>query len=446
MKNFWKVGIVGALLLFVTTTWAQDDKFKVYGFADFSFNQWITLSDSTFLNGFGEKAPSVNLGNVNLYFDMKPNDNTRALIEVNLNTSQFDEGEKGITNQKMMIRNPATGEFIIAQEVEGTGDERAKKYGGIQLERAWFDLFMMPQVNLRVGKFITPAGIWNVDHGSPIITPVSQPNQTSFFAIFPESQVGLMLYGANYFGDHELSYNLYTSAGRNDTKSIVGDPEVQETEKLSDLALGGHVSFAAEEIIDVLKVGASGYTGVIRDETRVLENVATVDATTGGMLIRQYYYDETNYSLREFCYGLDLKVSHMNVNFQSEVNYRSVEVEEGSNPGKSTTFLGYYFLLSYDVALLDYLTVTPYAMWEHIGWEDPQNTPEFVALHATPIAGWDQYILGLNFALHTNYHIKIEYGMGKLEEQDVAVVSESAVFDSDDMDFSVFQIQFSMAF
>lgn len=451
MKNFWKVGIVGALLLFVTTTWAQDDKFKVYGFADFSFNQWITLSDSTFLNGFGEKAPSVNLGNVNLYFDMKPNDNTRALIEVNLNTSQFDEGEKGITNQKMMIRNPATGEFIIAQEVEGTGDERAKKYGGIQLERAWFDLFMLPTVNLRIGKFITPAGIWNVDHGSPIITTVGQPNQTRFFAIFPESQTGAMLYGAYYIGDHELTYNLFTSGGRNDVNSILGASEVQEMEKLSDLAVGGHVAFAAEEIIDELKVGVSGYTGVIQDEIRILEQNIVLDGTTFAPTgeVRFAYLDKMNYSLREFCYGVDLKASHMNVNFQSEVNMRTVESEFGPSSGKSTSFLGYYFLLSYDLALLDFMGVTPYAMYEHIGWEDPNNVPEFLAVDSSPIEGWNSILLGLNFSFYTNYRIKVEYTMGSLlmrSETDYP----GSVFDygnsSDDAQFSTFAVQFSMAF
>ncbi|MGL1902288.1 MAG: hypothetical protein OCC49_09140 [Fibrobacterales bacterium] len=449
MKMLWKAGIVGALILGVTTTWAQDDKFKVYGFADFTFSQWMDLSDSSFLNAFGEKAPSATLGNVNLYFDMKPNDFTRAFVEVNMNTTVFNKGETGRVDTRVKVELPDGTPVAPEDLTKGTGtDTRGSTTGGILLERAWFDLFLLEQVNLRVGKFITPAGIWNVDHGSPIITPVSQPNQTSFFAIFPEAQAGLMVYGAKYIGDHELSYNVYTSAGRNDTKSIVGEAEIQEMEKLSDLAFGGHVAFAAEEIIDQLKVGASAYTGVLQDETRILENVVTVDATnpTGAPLIRQYYYDDVNYALREFCYGIDLKASHMNVNFQSEVNMRKVEVETGTNPGKSTDFLGYYFLLSYDVALLDYLSVTPYAMWEHIGWEEPQNTPEFIGLHTTPIAGWDQYIMGLNFALHTNYHVKIEYALGSLEETDVATVAEAAVFDSDDMDFSVFQIQFSMAF
>jgi hypothetical protein len=460
MKKLLKAGMVGALILGVTSAWAQQDKFKVYGFADLTFRQWTTLSDSSFLNSFGEKDPSLTLGNVNLYFDMKPNDYTRAFVEVNMNTGVFDENESGRVDTRIKTELP-DGTVVDEQYIPGSGtDTRGSQTGGVLLERAWFDLFMMEEANLRVGKFITPAGIWNVDHGSPIITPVSQPNQTSFFAIFPESQIGAMVYGNKYIGDHELSYNVYATAGRNDTKSILGDPEVQEMQKLSDMAFGGHVGFAAEEVIDVLKVGASAYTGVIQDETRILENVATMDAVeiqtailSGNdpsqvppKLVRQYYYDEVNYALREFCYGVDLKASHMNVNFQTEVNYRKVEVEEGSMPGEATTFLGYYFLLSYDLQLLDYLSVTPYAMWEHIGWEDPQNTPEFIGLHATPIAGWDQYLLGLNFALHTNYHVKLEYGIGKLEEQDAAVVSEAAVFDEDDMDFSTFSIQFSMAF
>jgi len=65
------------------------------------------------------------------------------------------------------------------------------------------------------------SGIWNVDHGSPVVLTVSQPYQTKVTPIFPESQMGLMSYGMMYLGDHDLSYNAWISNGRSGASQAV---------------------------------------------------------------------------------------------------------------------------------------------------------------------------------------------------------------------------------
>jgi hypothetical protein len=264
--------MVGALILTVTSAWAQQDKFKVYGFADVNFSRWGEVADTSYsaFIATGE-APRFALGNVNLYFDMKPTDKTRALVEVNLNK---------------------TGALSSDSE--------------IYLERAWLDVNYNSLLNVKVGKFITPAGIWNVVHGSPIITTVRQRNLTTLFPFLGVSQVGLMVYGNKYIGDHEINYAAYTTQGRHDPHGLAGgarDPV--DAEKISDLGFGGHVGFVAEEVIDVLNVGASFYTGVLRQGNMSMSQSQSNPLDPGTLRLEVTRGED--YSAREVVYGVDLK-------------------------------------------------------------------------------------------------------------------------------------------
>lgn len=71
---------------------------------------------------------------------------------------------------------------------------RALKWGGVEIERVYLEWLAHPLFNLRGGIFLTPYGIWNVDHGSPAIIPILRP-ATIGNGYIPERQTGLEVFG-----------------------------------------------------------------------------------------------------------------------------------------------------------------------------------------------------------------------------------------------------------
>lgn len=82
----------------------------------------------------------------------------------------------------------------------------------IDLERLYVDYNLSVQANLRAGRFLTPAGIWNELHAAPLVWTTTRPLATS--RLFPQGVNGAMLYGAIPLENHGLEYNVYAEALR----------------------------------------------------------------------------------------------------------------------------------------------------------------------------------------------------------------------------------------
>ena len=69
------------------------------------------------------------------------------------------------------------------------------------------------ELNIRAGKFLTPYGIWNVEHGGPVListrTPLLLRKQ-----IFPESMTGIQVYGKTFPADFQISYHAWLGNGK----------------------------------------------------------------------------------------------------------------------------------------------------------------------------------------------------------------------------------------
>lgn len=75
------------------------------------------------------------------------------------------------------------------------------------LERFYLDYNLSEKLNLRAGRFLTPAGRWNLVHAEPLVWTTSRPLATS--RLFPTSINGLMLYGAVPMANNALEYSFY---------------------------------------------------------------------------------------------------------------------------------------------------------------------------------------------------------------------------------------------
>ncbi len=90
-------------------------------------------------------------------------------------------------------------------------DERGRTESGddlVRQKRLYLDYTWSEHLNVRVGKFLTPVGIWNVIHAAPLVWTVSRPLATTT-RFFDDTTTGVMLYGSSYLRGLRLDYSLY---------------------------------------------------------------------------------------------------------------------------------------------------------------------------------------------------------------------------------------------
>jgi len=263
------------------------------------------------------------------------------------------------------------------------------EWGSFSVERALFSVFLNRYFNLSFGKFITPAGIWNVDHGSPVIMTIDQPSQYSYAEIYPKSQLGIMEEGTAFIGDADLSYSVYLSSGRDD----------QPIYKPNDLSVGGQLRFGLP-VLDELRIGLSGYTG--RVNTRLRSMIMDYEGIE--------YVDDILLLYRENIIGGDVRLSINPLTIQAEVNYsRSTDY---MNNDSTFGTLGTYVLGSVDILKKENVSVTPYAFYEYVKYIDPLNNPTIDPMMVSD--GYHKFMGGINFRAFTNYGIKLEYNFTRL--------------------------------
>jgi hypothetical protein len=84
--------------------------------------------------------------------------------------------------------------------------------GTLRAERAYVNYSSSDAIGVRVGKFITPAGIWNQTPVPVFKDTFSKPRLA--LEMFPKMSTGVMLYGTTPVLDADLEYNVFTQIGR----------------------------------------------------------------------------------------------------------------------------------------------------------------------------------------------------------------------------------------
>ncbi len=81
----------------------------------------------------------------------------------------------------------------------------------LDLERLYLDYNLSDKLNIRAGRFLTPAGRWNLLHAAPLVWTESRPLATSY--LFPPAVNGLMLFGTVPYEtknqNQSLEYTFY---------------------------------------------------------------------------------------------------------------------------------------------------------------------------------------------------------------------------------------------
>lgn len=216
-----------------------DTALRINGFADFSVNAYL---GSKLWRRAASPHPSFYIGNFNLYISKALNESFRFFSEVRL--TYLPNGSRDLT--------AFDGSYTSTLAYDYNDGERPLRWGAIEIERVYLDWALHPLLTMRVGQFLTPYGVWNVDHGSPAIVPVNRPFIVAQ-ALFPERQMGFELFGLiPLAANHVLGYHLTLSNGLG--------PVAEYRDLDNNKAVGGRV-FWRYDGLGVLQLGGSGFYG-----------------------------------------------------------------------------------------------------------------------------------------------------------------------------------------
>ena len=160
---------------------ATQPRLNLYGFADLTFYKYFLHRDSGFRNLlYTESAFAV--GNLNLYLQSSLGAHWNSMAEVRF--TYLPNGTRRVVDGQVERTDTNSHDYT------SLGFDR--RTGSIMIERAWLEYMPVSWFSVRAGQWLTPYGIWNVDHGSPTIIPANRPF-TILFALMPEHQTGIEL-------------------------------------------------------------------------------------------------------------------------------------------------------------------------------------------------------------------------------------------------------------
>ncbi len=279
----------------------------LYGFADFTYRQFLVGRDNQWRNFSGADHPSFAVGNFNVYLSSRLSPYWRALGEVRF--TYLPHGAQSFGPDGSLHYEDAT----VADYTDLNRDTRV---GGVKIERVWLELNLNQYVNVRAGQWLTPYGVWNVDHGSPVIITTQRP-----FAIgeqlFPESQTGLQLRGQLDLGGSSLEYIGTVSNGRGAIDEY--------TDQDGNKALGGRLALRSRPFGEVT-LGASVYAG------RFVEVAKTthIEVRSDGPDLE--FDSHRDVEADELSYAVDLRWSWEGLLVQSELVANEARFKEGARP------------------------------------------------------------------------------------------------------------------
>jgi hypothetical protein len=350
-------------------------------------------------------------GGVNLYVKSEMTRTLSALVETQLTYTPNGFTDNYPTNVyvgKTLIEQQA-GTPVPNTTVHGPYSQLAYNQDGIVIERAYMEWKPADWFGVRVGRFLTPFGIWNEDHGSPVLIGVDYP-QFMNFNLVPIQQLGLEAFGsANFTDDLRFEYAL-TFAN--------SDGPAPEYEDLTNMkALGARLKFVYSHDDLMLRVGGYAYYSQYVNSTEDINVQLSPTLTINGVTNPFSSSATTSANYDESIFTGDAEVRYKGLRILGEFAHKTVIYNTASQLGATSQLLkgipanataydtshygyGGYVMGAYEVPVrtkaFDF-SMTPYLGYDYV---IPSTTVETAA--TKQVRG------GLNFKPSPYVTLKIE--------------------------------------
>jgi hypothetical protein len=381
-------------------------KLQIYGWFDFMTSYVPNMDEDHAVFGYlGQQTQVFKVGNLSLIVDAQPTDKWRALFEtlfVFAPDGQIEDYGVPVLGQSFKRTDTA-----YLDNVSRVGESR---WGGIVIDRAWMEWAPRDYFKIVGGKFFTPYGIWNLDHGSPVLIGVRPPLLLNV-AMFPSRQTGIKVHGGFFLGPERLEYAIYLSNGRGPISNFDLD---------NHKSIGGRLQVASSRLGE-LKLGISGYWGKFTDTE------FNVDATKPSVPpILPRLDEEVTEQFKESVIGLDLQFDYRSVGLKAEF-IRSVI--RFSDEGRPVDFhnKAFAFGLGRDTALIaDFAATTVYGtVFYQLPWIDLRPYVRLEWMDGNDNVDFDHTVVltsGLNYRPHPRIVLKLEYAHHWFADRDFSEV------------------------
>lgn len=389
-----------------------DDKkrfFRIFGFFDVTFKRYF-FNDDDSANLWVQKDSSFIISNLNLYFQSQISRSLSVVSEIKFSFLPFGQeysfeaeinGADAGTKYEVVGAPGKEGHFYRDQV-----STQQYNTGGIYIERVYLDYTPLDWLKIKAGRFLSPYGIWNIEHGSPVVTMVRVPYM-QIRTMMPLAQTGLQIYG-RFYPTYELflDYALTISNGRERFSFHDMDDKKAFGARL-------HMSYEGDKVM----VSGGGYL-YYGNYTKLRKRVL-VDTESKNFTVKQIDEGVRN----ELVLATDLMLKFYGVKLQGEFIWRRDEVVvprpltyedqlllAGDLTGEMTgdyiyfdpsnTGTDYYILLSYTLPLQRYIgqfLITPYVFYEDSNFMDSK-----------PFLNMKMIVGGINLQPHPNVVLKLE--------------------------------------
>jgi hypothetical protein len=355
----------------------SEPRLNLYGFADLTFYKYFLHEDSGFRNAlYTESAFAI--GNLNLYLSSNLGAGWSSMAEVRF--TYLPNGSRTVVDGEIQRTQTETADY------QSIGTDR--RTGSVFIERVFLQYTPTSYLTLRAGQWLTPYGIWNVDHGSPTIIPVNRPFTISF-ALMPERQTGIQAEATHDLTDDlRVSATLGLSNGRG--------PVDEYADLDSNKAVFARVQ-ATWRTKGTLQIGTTGYYGRYTDLSQSPE-LNGVGARVVDNVLEQY---------DELAIGADVLYKLGGFHLQAEfLSNQRRHTDDGRPMRNAVEYwpdfarFGTYGLLGYR---FDWLGLMPFVMGEY--FEIPNN---FEPARAPDDDAVIHLMMGLNARPTANVTLKLQ--------------------------------------
>ncbi len=230
-----------------------------WGFSDLSFGGMDFDNDHALYKVQTPSKLTFFSSGINLYAKSEMTRTLSALVETRLTYSpngyasgwpaQINVGSTTIQSQGSLTR--------VDTSTRGPYSQLQYRQDGLLIERAYMEWKPADWFGARVGRFLTPFGIWNEDHGSPVLIGVDYP-QFMNFSIVPIWQLG-----AEVFGSVELTDDLRAEYAL--TLANSRGPEDEYKDLTNMKAIGARVKLVYNPEPLLFRIGGYAYYNHYRD-------------------------------------------------------------------------------------------------------------------------------------------------------------------------------------